>query len=151
MKGMRISGKEVHVMLGAIMLCIENYTLNIEDGTTVAMTRGVPDGYLDGDTKASGEIELDSKNFELISKAAKNAGSYKGMETFDIVSGAESDEEKISVEAFGCKIKISDIMNAKGSGGEKLTYKLPFDVTSPDFVKINGVPYLKASETKNLN
>ncbi len=28
--------------------------------------------------------------------------------------------------------------------------KLPFDVTSPDFIRINGVPYLAASETKDL-
>jgi len=29
-------------------------------------------------------------------------------------------------------------------------HKLPFEVTSPDFVKINGVPYLRPDETEDL-
>ncbi|NVL26693.1 DUF2597 family protein, partial [Pseudomonas syringae pv. actinidiae] len=27
---------------------------------------------------------------------------------------------------------------------------VPFDVTSPDFIKINGVPYLAAAEIEGL-
>lgn len=29
-------------------------------------------------------------------------------------------------------------------------FKIPFDVTDPDFVKINGVPYLRAEEIENI-
>lgn len=150
MSGKRITGKDMRVTIGNYMVCFENFTLNIEDSTTVAMTRGVPNGYIDGDTKASGEVELDTANFEVILDAAKSAGSYKALPTFDIVGNAETDAEKINIEAFGCKFRISDLMNAAGSGGEKLKYKLPFDVTDSDFVKINGVPYLTAFETENF-
>ncbi|MEA5670747.1 phage protein, partial [Pseudomonas sp. MH2] len=33
----------------------------------------------------------------------------------------------------------------------KSKHKLPFDVTSPDFIRINGVPYLAARETEGLS
>lgn len=146
----RISGKEVDVMIGNMMVHVENYTLTIDDGTTVAMTRGIPNGHVDGDTKASGEIELDTANFQLILAAAKSAGSFKDLPTFDIVSAAETSYEKINVEAFGCKLRVSDLMNAAASGGEKLKYKLPYDVTSTDFVNINGVPYLSRQEVEHF-
>ena len=29
-------------------------------------------------------------------------------------------------------------------------FKLPFDVTDPDFVNINGVPYLRPEEIENI-
>lgn len=148
--GKRISGKDVDVMIGDLMVNIENYTLTIEDGTTVAKTRGVPNGHVDGDTGASGEIEVDTANFNVILSAAKTAGSFKAMEPFDIVSNAETPVESINVEAFGCKLRVSELMAAAATGGEKLKYKLPFDVTSPDFIRINGIPYLDASETENL-
>jgi hypothetical protein len=35
-------------------------------------------------------------------------------------------------------------------GGQKSTHKVPFDVTSPDFIRINGVPYLDATEIAGL-
>lgn len=148
--GKRISGKDVDVMIGDLMVNIENYTLTIEDGTTVAKTRGVPNGHVDGATGASGEIEVDTANFNVILSAAKTAGSFKAMEPFDIVSNAETPVESINVEAFGCKLRVSELMAAAATGGEKLKYKLPFDVTSPDFIRINGIPYLDASETENL-
>lgn len=150
MAGKRITGKDVRTKIGNMMVVFENLTLTIEDSTTVAMTRGVPNGFIDGETKASGEVEVDTANFQVILDAAKSAGSFKALPEFDIVSNAETDAEKINIEAFGCKFRISDLMNAAAAGGEKLKYKLPYDVTSPDFVKINGVPYLTAFETENL-
>ena len=35
-------------------------------------------------------------------------------------------------------------------GGEKSKHKVPFDVTSPDFVHSKGVPYLDAAEIEGL-
>lgn len=148
--GKRITGKDVDIMVGDIMVHTENFTITIEDGTTVAMTKGVPNGHIDGETKASGEIEVDTANLQLIIAAAKSAGSFKALEPFDIVSNAKTDVEEISLEAFGCKLRISELMNAAGAGGEKLKTKLPFDVTSPDFVRVNGVPYLDNAEIENL-
>ena len=61
----RLSGKELGFMLGDLRIVADEVTLNIEDGRTGAMTGGVPDGFVDGETKASGDITIDSKNFEL--------------------------------------------------------------------------------------
>lgn len=148
--GRRISGKDLDVMLGDLMVHVENITLNIEDSTTVAKTRGVPNGHIHGEVSASGEIEVDTTNFKTIVDAAKAAGSFRALVPFDLVMNAETNEEGINVEAFDCKLRISELMNAAAAGGEKLKYKLPYDVTSPDFVRINGVPYLEAGETENL-
>lgn len=148
--GTRISGKDVDVMIGDMMVHVENITLTIEDGTTVAKTRGVPNGHIDGEAAANGEIEVDTANFNTIIDAARTAGSFKRLAPFDIVMNAESTDEGINVEAFDCKLRISELMNAAATGGEKLKYKLPYDVTSPDFVRINGVPYLDSSEVENL-
>ena len=35
-------------------------------------------------------------------------------------------------------------------GGEKVKFTIPYVVTSPDFVRINGVPYLTSEETEGL-
>lgn len=146
----RLSGKDVDVMIGDMMVHVENITLSIEDSTTVAKTRGIPNGFIDGEAAASGEIEVDTANFKTIIDAAKRAGSFKALPPFDIVMNAESTAEGINVEAFDCKLRISELMNAAATGGEKLKYTLPYDVTSPDFVRINGVPYLDNSEVASL-
>ena len=54
------------------------------------------------------------------------------------------------MEAFGCKLKVSSLLDIDPKGGSKTTHKVPFDVTSPDFIRINGVPYLDASEIEGL-
>ncbi|MNP76220.1 hypothetical protein D3C76_1734230 [compost metagenome] len=63
---------------------------------------------------------------------------------------AKAGEEELKVEAFGCKLKVSSLLNIDPKGGEKSKHKVPFDVTSPDFVRINGVPYLAAAEIEGL-
>lgn len=148
--GQRIGGKDVDIMVGDLMVHVNTYSISIDDGTAVSKTRGVPNGYVDGDTSGSGEIEVDTQNFNLIIDAAKKAGSFKKLEPFDIVSNAEVGDETLNIEAFGCKLRISDLLNVDSKGGEKLMHKLPFDITSPDFVRINGVPYLDAAEIENI-
>jgi hypothetical protein len=148
--GKRIGGKDVDIMLNDLMIHIKSFTIGIDDSTGVAKTKGIPNGYVDGETSGSGEIEVDTPNFNLIIDAARKAGSFKKLEPFDIVSNAETDDDKFNVEAFGCKLRISDLLNIDPKGGETLTHKLPFDVTSPDFIRINGVPYLDAAETENI-
>jgi hypothetical protein len=148
--GKRIGGKDVDIMLNDLMIHIKSFTIGIDDSTGVAKTKGIPNGYVDGETSGSGEIEVDTPNFNLIIDAARKAGSFKKLEPFDIVSNSETDDDKFNVEAFGCKLRISDLLNIDPKGGETLTHKLPFDVTSPDFIRINGVPYLDAAETENI-
>ncbi|WP_281946382.1 phage protein [Vibrio parahaemolyticus] len=147
---MRISGKNMHFSLGDYKLKAQKVSLSITDNSAVNKTSGVPDGYVDGDVEASGEMELTTQQFNLLSKAAKQAGSWRGMPDFDALFYGKIDKDELKIEAFGCRIKISDLLDADSNGGSALVHKLPFEVTSPDFVSINGVPYLRPDETDDL-
>ncbi|WP_435247336.1 phage protein [Vibrio sp. nBUS_14] len=147
---MRISGKNMHFSMGDYKLKAQKVSLSITDNSAVNKTSGVPDGYVDGDVEASGEMELTTQQFNQVSKAAKQAGSWRGMPDFDALFYGKIDKDELKIEAFGCRIKISDLIDADTNGGSALVHKLPFEVTSPDFVKINGVPYLRPDETEDL-
>ncbi|MGY1893547.1 phage protein, partial [Pseudomonas sp. SDT291_1_S447] len=78
-------------------------------------------------------------------------GSFRKLKPFDAVFFAKAGEdEELRVEAFGCKVKISSLLSIDPKGGEKTKHKVPFDVTSPDFIHINGVPYLDATEIEGI-
>lgn len=147
----KISGMNFDINVGDMKLHVETATLDITDNSAVAQTRGVPDGWVAGDVSASGELELDTANFNLLIEAAKAAGSFRQLEPFDQLFYAKTPTEEIRVEAFGCKVKISSLLNIDPKGGEKSKHKIPFDVTSPDFIRINGVPYLSAEEVEGLS
>ena len=147
----RISGMNFDVTLGDLQVHIEKASLDITDNSAVAQTKGVPDGHVDGDVAASGEFELDSANFGLLIEAAGRAGSFRRLEPFDTLFFAKTATDELRVEAFGCKVKISGLLDIDPKGGSKSTHKVPFDVTSPDFIRINGVPYLDASEIEGLS
>lgn len=147
---MRLSGMNFNVNLGDIMVHVDTATLNITDNSGVSQTSGVPDGYVDGDVSASGDISVNASNFNLISQAAKAAGSWRAMKTFDILFYGKTSKDEMKVEAFGCRIKLSDILDIDKKGGSASMFKIPFDVTDPDFVHINGVPYLRPDEIENI-
>ncbi len=147
---MRISGKNMHFSLGDYKLKASKVTLSITDNSAVQKDYGVPNGYADGDVEASGEIELTTQQFNQLSKAAKQAGSWRGLPAFDALFYGKIDKDELKVEAFGCRIKISDLLDIDTNGGSALLHKLPFDVTSHDFVNINGTPYLREDETEDL-
>ncbi|MGF1710131.1 DUF2597 family protein [Vibrio kagoshimensis] len=146
----RISGKNMHFAMGDYKLKAQKVSLSITDNSAINKTSGVPDGYVDGDVEASGEMELTTQYFNILSKAAKQAGSWRGMPAFDALFYGKIDKDELKIEAFGCRIKISDLLDADSNGGSALVHKLPFEVTSPDFVNINGVPYLRPDETEDL-
>lgn len=147
---MRLSGMNFNVNIGDIMVHVDTASLNITDNSAVSQSGGVPDGYVDGDVAASGEISVNASNFNLISNAAKAAGSWRAMEVFDILFYAKTAKDEMKVEAFGCRIKLSDILDIDKKGGSASMFKLPFDVTDPDFVHINGTPYLRPEEIENI-
>lgn len=147
---MRLSGMNFNVNLGDIMVHVDTASLNITDNSAVSQTSGVPDGYVDGDVSASGELSVNASNFTLISDSAKAAGSWRGMKTFDILFYAKTAKDELKVEAFGCRIKLSDILDIDKKGGSASMFKIPFDVTDPDFVNINGVPYLRPEEIEKI-
>lgn len=146
----RIGGRDVDITLGDLMIHVETFTATIDDAGTVSKTKGVPNGDVDGEVSCAGEIEVDTQNFNLIIEAAKKAKSFKRLKPFDIVANAEGDSDKFKLELFGCKLRISDLINVNSNGGEKNKHKLPFDVTDPDFVRINGVPYLDSEFIENI-
>ena len=146
----RIGGKNFDVNLGDLQVHVESCTLDITDNSKTAQTRGVPDGYVDGDVAAAGDLELDSTNFNLLIEAARSAGSFRGLDPFDTVFFAKAGDEELRVEAFGCKLRVSSLLGITPKGGETSKHKVPFDVTSPDFIRINGVPYLAAAEIEGL-
>ena len=146
----RIGGKNFDVNLGDLLVHVESCTLDITDNTAVAQSKGVPDGHVDGDVSASGEMEFTTSNFNLLIEAARSAGSFRGLDPFDTVFFAKAGEEELRVEAFGCKLRVSSLLGITPNGGETSKHKVPFDVTSPDFIRINGVPYLAAEEIEGL-
>ncbi len=146
----RIGGKNFDVNLGDTKVHVETATLDITDNTAVAQNKGVPNGHVDGDVTASGEMELDIVNFQLLKDQAATAGSFRALEPFDIVFYAKAGDSEIKYEAFGCKIRLSSLLNIDPKGGTKSTVKVQYDVTSPDFVHIDGVPYLAPEEIEGL-
>ncbi|MDI5830200.1 phage protein [Shewanella xiamenensis] len=146
----RISGMNYNVTVGDTMIQVDTCTLTITDNSGVSQTSGVPDGFVDGDVAASGELMVNASQFALISAEAKKAGSWRAMPTFDNMFYAKTAKDEMKVEAFGCRFKLSDLLDIDKKGGQAQLIKLPFDVTSPDFIHINGVPYLRPEEIENI-
>ena len=146
----RISGKSFDIRLMGFAIHMESFSLTIEDNSTVAKDKGVPNGYVEGDVSASGEIVVDSANFMLLSAAARAAGSWRDLPTFNIDAYAAGQSavtpEVFHVHAYDCKLRITDVLSVDPNSTDKTTHKLTYDVTGPDFVWINGTPYLRDSE-----
>ncbi|BBM04172.1 phage protein [Microbulbifer sp. GL-2] len=146
----KLSGRDVDAMIGSYRVNFDEASISIEDGTGATKTRGIPDGFLPGDVAASGEIKLNTGQFNIILQAAKEAGSFRGLPTFDLVFNAESSDEKLNIEAFDCKLSVTDLLNAT-QGNERLMHTITFEVTGREFVKVNGVSYLRPEEIERLN
>lgn len=145
-----ITGPDVDVMFGTTLINVKQFTVNIEDGSKPASTRGVTHGWVRGAVTASGELTLDTENFNLILEAARAAGSFQALETTDIVGMGRTADQEFKVAVYGCKLRINKVLEAGGEGGEKLEHTIPFDVTDSRFVEINGVPYLDQDHVEKL-
>ncbi|MBD1229315.1 MULTISPECIES: DUF2597 family protein [Xenorhabdus] len=146
----RISGQSIDFNMDGDLVHAEKVNLSITDNTAAAQTQGVPDGYIAGDVAAEGEIELSTKYLEIVTAKARSAGSWRGIQPVDLMWYAKAGNEEIKVEAYGCKLIVSDILDVDPKGGSVMTHKVKFVVTSPDFVRINGIPYLEAELTQSL-
>ncbi len=146
----RISGQSFDTTLMGTMVHIEKASLSITDNSAVAQTRGIPDGYIDGDVAAELEFELDAKNFKMLCESAKRQGSWRSMKPDDVLFYADTGDETMKVEAFGVKLVISDLLDIDPKGGSKGVHKIKGFATSPDFVHINGMPYLSDDDTRHL-
>ena len=147
----RISGQNFEIKVGDILVAVSKMTLDITDNSAVAKTKGRPNGYVDGDVSASGELEIGISQRQNIVDAARTAGSFQRLPLFDILTHAStSDGDEFKVEAFGCKLKISSLLDLDTTGGSETMMKVPFDVTDKDFISIDGVPYLDPAVAKSF-
>lgn len=146
----RISGMSFDVYLDSDLVHVETCNLTITDNTAAATTHGVPDGYVDGDVSAEGEMELATKAIAVIKARAQQNGSWRGIPPLDLLFYAKAGDEEVKVEAFGCKLNLSDLLNIDPKGGAVATRKFKFVVTDPRFINIDGIPYLEAEATENL-
>lgn len=146
----RISGGAFAFTVGDLKLRAEKASLSIEDTRKAVKDGGVPNGFVDGEVSASGDIELDAKALGILAEAAKGKGSWQGIEPVDLLFYAKGTQEEEKVEAFGCLLNLSDIVEYDPTSDKKSTTKISYEVTDPDFVRINGVPYLDEERTKDL-
>ncbi|EOJ8601629.1 phage protein [Cronobacter sakazakii] len=146
----RISGMSFDVYVDSSLVHVEKATLDITDNTTAAQTRGVPDGYVDGDVSAEGELELSVKAVAVLKGLAQQHGSWRGIPPVDLLFYAKAGDEEVKIEAFGCKLNLSNLLDIDPKGGAVSTRKFKFLVTDPRFINIDGIPYLEAEATENL-
>lgn len=147
---MRLSGMNFRTHMGDTAIQVDAATVSITDNSGVSQTGGVPDGAVDGDVAGNGELTVNAANFALISKQAKTAGSWRALPNFDIQFYAKTAQDELKVECFGCRIKLSDLLDIDSKGGSASLFKIPFDITDPDFVHIDGVPYLRPDEIEHI-
>ncbi|MNC67498.1 hypothetical protein D3C75_1180010 [compost metagenome] len=95
-------------------------------------------------------IELVTRNFKKFGAAARAAGSYRAIEPSDLLFYANTGDEECKVEAFGVKWIVESPVGFDPKGGETATHKIKGLVTSPDFVRIDGVPILSAEDVRDL-
>ena len=145
-----ISAMDFDVMIGDLIVVVESMSATITDNRAATKSRGVPNGHVNGDVECSGEMEFDLKNWNIIGEAAKAAGSYRNLKSFDVIANAKVGSEEEKVEMFGCLLNITDLLNVDGKGGEKSKRKASFSVTHKDFVRINGVSYLSDDDVRDL-
>lgn len=140
-----ITGQSWEFFLDALLITVENATLNITDESDVKYSKGRPNGFMRGKSSAEGELELDAENITLLTTIAATKGSWQGLVDIDLRGLAIVNGNAQTVEAFGCMIQLKDILNANPNGNEAATCKLSFKVAGDDFVKFNGVSYLPDS------
>ena len=139
-----ITGQSFEFFLDALLVTVENITLNITDESDVKNSKGRPNGIIRGKVAAEGEIELDAENITLLTAYAASKGSWQELIDIDIRGMATVRGNVQTVEAFGCMLQLKDILNANPNGNEAATCKIGYKVAGKDFVKFNGVDYLPA-------
>ena len=143
MSRQRIGAKDFDITIGDLSLSVSQATLGITDNIEVAKDKGVPNGWVAGDVGAEGDMDLDALGVSILSEAAASAGSWRELPEFDMLFFAKA--------ASGEEMKVESLLSINANeGASKHTTKVKFLVTSPDFVHINGVPYLGASETEGI-
>lgn len=146
----RLTGRNFDVNMMGLLIHVKAASATISDESAVAMTRGVTDGYTDGSATCEVEYELDLNNFRKVQQKAREAGSFRGVAPHDCMFYASNGEDEDKIELFGVKLVISDLISVDPESADKTTRKLKGFVTSPHFVRINGISYLSTDDTRGL-
>ena len=147
----RIGGKDVSSFVGNLELLMEKVDIKIDDKRAVAYSRGIANGFVDGECSASGSFTLDTQNFDMLLHGLVSDGeSWKDVKPQDIHLFAGAGDLTKDIKAFGCLLKVSDLWGTENKGGEKAVHVIPFEVTSPDFIHVDGKPYLSLNETYGI-
>jgi len=80
----------------------------------------------------------------LITAYAASKGSYQEMDDVDVRGLGVARGTAHTVEAFGCMLQLTDVLNATPNASDAHTVKVKYKVCGKDFVRINGIPYLKS-------
>uniref|UniRef100_UPI002147FF90 DUF2597 family protein n=1 Tax=Endozoicomonas sp. SESOKO4 TaxID=2828745 RepID=UPI002147FF90 len=58
----RISGKNFDIEVGDFTIRVSSASLEISDNFAVALDKGIPNGWVDGDVTGEGEFQVDASN-----------------------------------------------------------------------------------------
>lgn len=145
-----ISASDINVMFGTKLVNVRSVSLNIEDGVSATKTRGIVDGWVNGEASASGEISINTENLQLLIDAAREAGSFQQVPRADITFTGKTVDQELKVAAYGCKVSMTKVLEAGASNADALEHTIPYIVTDKRFIEINGVPYLDQNRIAEL-
>lgn len=145
-----LSGQDYDFIVGGTALIAAEVSVKITDGRVVKYQRGVSVGHVGGKCEAEVTLKLDHENFLLMQAKAEKAGSWQDIKPFTISGLAQTKFGSKNIEVFGCLPMIDDLLSAKTEGGEDDTTSIKCLVTSKDFIKINGAPYLSLQSVRDL-
>lgn len=146
MSTQRFNGLSFNFTLGDLKIQAKKFTLDITDNSAAAKRNGRPDGYLIGDVEGSGTITVDRIGLRAVMEAAKSSGSLQQLEPFDINSYAKAGSDEFKIVIYGCKLKISKLLDIDRSSSDESEFELPYIVTDSKFVTIDGVPIIENKE-----
>ena len=112
----RISGKNFDISIGDLAITVNKTTLTIEDKTEVAKDGGVPNGFVDGEVSASGDMELDALAMNaILEKIRGKFGATLNVKESDLLKKAFGSDEAVSLikllynDTTALKKNIADI------------------------------------------
>lgn len=136
----RISGKDVEARLpSGRRILFETVNLNLNDGIAATRDQGYPNGWVGGEVSGDGDMEISTEMMLVLNEEAAQAGTWESIPAFDLTLYAKSGDLELDVRVHGVKLHFPQFA-VDGKGGDKLMHTVNFEVTSPDFVHINGIP-----------
>ena len=139
-----ISGRDVEMRLpSGRRILFEQVSLTVEDGIVATTDQGYPNGWVSGEIKGDGDIEISTEMLLVLNEDAEEAGSWEAMPPLDLTFYANVDDLELEVIAYGCKLRLPNF-SFDGAGGEKTMHTINYVVSGPDFVHLNGVPLVNS-------